>query len=190
MIAPIFLSVTDVIKTNDLGRYMPPGSSHYSEPQIRRITRDDLYQIQVKHGRVVQNRFLERLTSSKGYQVIMEDTTVGWLWTTRHRRPKEGVPPFIYAVHPPERSTYIYDVYTAPAARRRGVMTALFPHALAELKQQGIRCAFFTHDRNNTAMERLARANGFISAGYLHYRRWLGWQDQDITDLEKICVLN
>lgn len=186
----IYISRTDVIKINDLYSYTPLCNWQHCEYQLRMITPGDLNQIRAEHGRTVENRFLDRLVSSWGYGVFMDNTTLGWLWLTRSSRLKEGAVPFFYPVHPPQGSIYIFDVYAAPAARGQGVMTLLFPYVLAELQQMGNRCVFLTHDKNNTAMESLARVNGFTSAGYLHYRRWFGWKNQDITDLEKACVLN
>ena len=141
-----------------------------------------------EHGQATAERFRERLKSSQGYQVVIGGSTAGWLWTTQNPRLQEGAPPFLYAIHPRLGSAYMYDGYTAPAARQQGVMKALFGYVLAELKQQQVRCAFFTHHDRNSAMNHLAQASGFAAVGQVRYRRCLGREWRDVTELAKVCA--
>jgi GNAT superfamily N-acetyltransferase len=186
-LAAVFIVRTNVIQVNDLDRYTPDNSAPDRRHSIQRISYGDLDRIRSEYGPTIEERFRERLPASDGYQVIIDGTTAGWQWVAKHSRPREGAHPFFYEIRPPEGCAYVYDAFTAPAARRGGVMQALFSHVLAELKQQGIRCVYFTHAANNAAMSRIAASNGFSVAGLLRYRRLLWWEHQDIEDLEKVC---
>jgi hypothetical protein len=150
----------------------------------------ELDQIRETLGEAVETRFKERLTSSQGFLAFRDRSISGWVWTTQQPRFKEGKSPFFYAVKIPRKSMYIYDAYTLPAARNRGVMKSIFSHLLFALKQYDIDCAFFTYDSTNSAMQRLAINNGFIKAATLTYQRRLWRVKRNTVGLEKICALN
>jgi GNAT superfamily N-acetyltransferase len=64
----------------------------------------------------------------------------------------------------------LYDIYTAPAHRNRGLARLLCEHLLAQARSQGARVAYLQVDRDNEPARALYRRLGFADAYSYHYR--------------------
>jgi ribosomal protein S18 acetylase RimI-like enzyme len=64
----------------------------------------------------------------------------------------------------------LYDVFTAPAARGRGLARSLCRHLLAEAAGRGARTAYLQVEADNDAARAVYRRLGFIDAYAYHYR--------------------
>ncbi len=70
----------------------------------------------------------------------------------------------------------IYDVYTAPAARGRGLATALCAALLVRARSAGASKAYLQVDADNGPARRVYRRLGFVDAYAYHYRGMPGAQ--------------
>ena len=190
LISPFYLSITDILQVKDLHHGMPLFAPTGEAIQVRSYEPADLPRIENAFGETTARRMQQRQAASTAYLAFINKQVCGWLWITQEPRMKEGVPPFVYSIAPPNGAQYIYDCFTTAAARRQSVMTTLFSHLLAQSQDTDTRFLFFTHDICNFAMHTLARRYGFCNFGEMTYRRWLWWHRQDITALEKLCTLN
>lgn len=66
----------------------------------------------------------------------------------------------------------LYDVYTAPAARGRGLASALCATLLDRARVAGARSAYLQVDADNVPARRVYRRLGFDDAYAYHYRGW------------------
>jgi ribosomal protein S18 acetylase RimI-like enzyme len=64
----------------------------------------------------------------------------------------------------------LYDVFTAPAARGRGLSRQLCAHLLARAREQGARTAYLQVDASNHAARAVYRRLGFADGYAYHYR--------------------
>jgi ribosomal protein S18 acetylase RimI-like enzyme len=64
----------------------------------------------------------------------------------------------------------LYDVFTAPAARGRGLARALCSQLLAQARSQGARAGYLQVDAANDAAHAVYRRLGFTEAYQYHYR--------------------
>lgn len=64
----------------------------------------------------------------------------------------------------------LYDVFTAPAARRQGLSLALCAQLLALARQQAAAVAYLQVDAHNHAARSVYRRLGFVDAYAYHYR--------------------
>jgi ribosomal protein S18 acetylase RimI-like enzyme len=64
----------------------------------------------------------------------------------------------------------LYDVYAAPAQRRRGLATALCRRLLRIARERGARYAYLQVDANNHAARSVYARLGFVDAYSYHYR--------------------
>lgn len=64
----------------------------------------------------------------------------------------------------------LYDVFTAPAQRGRGLAKALCLQLLRMAQGRGARCAYLQVDAGNAAARRLYERLGFVDAYGYHYR--------------------
>jgi len=64
----------------------------------------------------------------------------------------------------------LYDVFTAPAARGRGLSGALCSHVLAKAREHGAALAYLQVDAHNHAARAIYRRLGFADAYSYHYR--------------------
>jgi len=64
----------------------------------------------------------------------------------------------------------LYDVFTAPASRGRGLSTALCATLLAQARAQGASVAYLQVDAANESARRVYRRLGFTDAYAYHYR--------------------
>lgn len=64
----------------------------------------------------------------------------------------------------------LYDVYTAPGARRRGLATALCAHVLRLAQHAGARIGYLQVDAGNAPALKVYRRLGFVEAYGYHYR--------------------
>jgi len=62
------------------------------------------------------------------------------------------------------------DVFTAPAARGRGLSRWLCEHLLAQAREQGARTAYLQVDASNHAARAVYHRLGFVDAHAYHYR--------------------
>ncbi len=68
----------------------------------------------------------------------------------------------------------LYDVFTAPAARGRGLATALCATLLGRARAAGARTAYLQVDATNAPARQVYRRLGFADAYAYHYRGWPG----------------
>jgi ribosomal protein S18 acetylase RimI-like enzyme len=64
----------------------------------------------------------------------------------------------------------LYDVFTAPTARGRGLARSLCRHLLAEAAGRGARTAYLQVEADNDVARAVYRRLGFIEAYAYHYR--------------------
>ena len=64
----------------------------------------------------------------------------------------------------------LYDVFTAPAARGRGLSRRLCAHLLGKAREQGARTAYLQVDADNHAARAVYRRLGFADGYAYHYR--------------------
>lgn len=64
----------------------------------------------------------------------------------------------------------LYDIFTAPAARGRGLATRLCAALLAQARDEGARHAYLQVDAANAAARQVYRRLGFVDAYSYHYR--------------------
>ena len=64
----------------------------------------------------------------------------------------------------------LYDIFTAAAARKRGLALTLCRHLLARAAREGARTAYLQVDRENEPARRVYRRLGFEDAYSYHYR--------------------
>jgi ribosomal protein S18 acetylase RimI-like enzyme len=64
----------------------------------------------------------------------------------------------------------LYDVFTAPALRGRGLSRRLCAYLLGQAREQGARCAYLQVDADNHAARAVYRRLGFADGYAYHYR--------------------
>lgn len=153
---------------------------------VRPIDQEDLDSLVDAFGPRAQE-FKSRMEQCIGWVGLSESNQpIGFLWGTSHPRPAEGEPPFLYPVTPRTGQFYLFDLFIAPFARRRGLARSLMWHAVIFAQLNNYQTCFAIHDQKNNAMIEVSKSLGFHNKGSLAFRRIGPWKKVDITALSQL----
>jgi GNAT superfamily N-acetyltransferase len=171
----------------DLSRFAVPELKDEGNFHGRTIDISDLSNIERQFGGDLAQRFTERLATSTGYLIVRNNTIAGYAWSNHAGLKGEGIKPFLIDFYPYEDTVYIYDCFTVPEHRNKGVLTALLRYVLAQLKEQGFKRAFLTFKESNKPMKSVTLKLGFQIEGRIRCRKYLFFITRDNKDFEKVC---
>ncbi len=129
-------------------------------------------------------RARDRFGASRGVLVSVSGRPAGWAFVTTAPRPREGWPPFVYAVTPPSGTAYVFDVFVVPGHRGLGLGRELVACCARLAAKDGLWGLFLTY--SHPAMARIVSGMGFRQAGTLWYRRVLWRVRTDVSALDRI----
>ena len=116
--------------------------------------------------------FARRLTAdTRCFIVLLDDTLVHASWTTTRAAWTREIRAYLC---PPSGDAYVYESFTSPSARGRGVYPFALRHIAATFERQGFARLWVAVEAHNAGSRRAVVKAGFEPAFEISYRRRLG----------------
>lgn len=127
---------------------------------IRRMTPDDLPSISGLRNQECADRFRARMNNRKlGFVAEHNGRIVHYSWLSLENEYESWSGRWVRLA---EQEAYVYDGYTAPDARGKGVYPAILCHIQEYLRRMNIRTLWIMIGRKNHASLQSARRAGFV----------------------------
>ena len=140
--------------------------------EVRRATTGDAGSYASQIGTDSPRTFVERLSDDTGCFIALEhDEILHASWVTRTGAWAREIRCYIC---PPAGDAYVYESFTMPRARGRGVYPYALGHIVAEMGRSGVNNVWVAVEAGNHASERAIAKAGFELAYKISYRRYLG----------------
>jgi hypothetical protein len=172
--------VSDLKVVEDYGALMCDGF------HCKHLDESDLPEIGLGLGEETRQRLHRELNNGHMCVLIFKgNIPIGYSLGASSLKKNEGLPPFVFDVHPKEDFIYFYGDYILSDCRRKGINSILTQYRFSEAVKEGFKKGFGMVDKNNVIQQRVLLKQGWTKDGMISFRRYLWFTSADMSNLKK-----